>query len=156
MDSEEQPDMSFVNLLQGDARIDNSFLGKSQQVRKQHRHPEGQVLSLLIKLFGVWDLNPSETKNDPLSWPWISWNLEPPGIRTEKFHHREITQKFQQTPESIEADQNLKLQIQAKQELFSTHGAGFGRRHRFWLPEMVEYWWQPSLCLRPNPRLALP
>jgi hypothetical protein len=29
MDSEEQPDMSFVNLLQGDTRMDNSFLGES-------------------------------------------------------------------------------------------------------------------------------
>jgi hypothetical protein len=32
MDSEEQPDMSFVNLLEGDIRMENSFLGESQQV----------------------------------------------------------------------------------------------------------------------------
>jgi hypothetical protein len=32
MDFEEQPDMSFVNLLQGDARMYNLFLGESQQV----------------------------------------------------------------------------------------------------------------------------
>jgi hypothetical protein len=43
MDSEEQPDMSFVNLLEGDIRMENSFLGESQEVPASIDHSQPQV-----------------------------------------------------------------------------------------------------------------
>ncbi|XP_059433848.1 myrcene synthase, chloroplastic-like [Corylus avellana] len=43
MDSEEQQDMSFINLLQGDASMDNSFLGESQQAPMSIDYSQPQV-----------------------------------------------------------------------------------------------------------------
>jgi hypothetical protein len=43
MDFEEQSDMSFVNLLQEDAVMDNLFLGESQQVPMSIDHSQPQI-----------------------------------------------------------------------------------------------------------------
>ncbi|KAB1217325.1 hypothetical protein CJ030_MR4G020996 [Morella rubra] len=43
MDSQEQGDTSFIELLQGDANMDNSFLDQSQQVSMSIAHSQPQV-----------------------------------------------------------------------------------------------------------------
>jgi hypothetical protein len=49
MDSQVQGDMSFINLLQGDADIDNSFLDESQQASMSIDHSQPQVVMARTK-----------------------------------------------------------------------------------------------------------
>jgi hypothetical protein len=49
MDSQEQGDMSFMNLLQGDADMDNSFLDESQQDSMSIDHSQPPVVKVHTK-----------------------------------------------------------------------------------------------------------